>query len=68
MIELIASVCSIVHGATCHDVTLTFEADHVSHFECIAYGQLALAEWRDSHPNWTVAKWRCGVAGQTAGL
>ena len=67
-IELIASVCSILHGATCKNVTMTFAADQVSHFECMAYGQIALADWSASHPNWTIARWRCAVAGQTAGL
>lgn len=67
-IELIASVCSILHGATCKTVTLTFAADQVSHVECMTYGQLALVEWREAHPNWTISRWRCGIAGQTAGL
>ena len=68
MIELIARVCSIVAGATCTTVTLTFHADGVTQHECLLYGQFELAKWQGDHPNWHVARWRCGVAGQTAHL
>lgn len=65
MIELVFTVCSILHGAQCHTERQTYMAQHVSLFECMRYGQLELARWSVSHPNYSIHKWRCGVVDQT---
>ncbi len=66
MIEIVLSVCSIVQGATCKDVRLTYMAEAVTPFECMMYGQAEIAKWSEGHPNWRVAKWTCGQARQVA--
>jgi hypothetical protein len=66
MIELVLTVCSILHGAKCNEVKLSFAEQQVSAFECMMYGQLEIAKWRETHPDWQVAKWQCGRAGLMA--
>lgn len=68
MLELVATVCSILATQPCHDISLTFEAEQASVFECMTYGQVALAAWQAEHPNYSFRRWRCGVAGAVAKL
>lgn len=62
MIELVLTVCSIVHGAQCKVEKQTYIAEQVTLFECMRYGQLEVMRWQASHPNWKVQRWRCGAA------
>jgi hypothetical protein len=64
MIELVMTVCSLLAGQKCTDKTLTFEAQAVSLMGCSLYGQFAMAQWSEEHPNWSVVKWRCRPAGE----
>lgn len=68
MLELVFTVCSIVTGARCHDVTLTFEQPQgfVLAYACGMTGQSEMAKWKESHPNWSIGSWRCGPAGEYA--
>ncbi len=66
MIEIVVSVCSIVQGATCKDVRLTFIAESATPFECMMYGQVEIAKWSEGHPNWKVQRWSCGRPSQMA--
>lgn len=66
MIEIVVSVCSIVQGATCKDVRLTYMAESVSPMECMMKGQVEMAKWAESHPNWRIHRWSCGVPRQVA--
>ena len=66
MIEIVVSVCSIVQGATCKDVRLTYMAESVTPFECMLYGQSEIAKWAEGHPNWKIHKWSCGQTRQVA--
>lgn len=66
MIEIVLSVCSIVQGATCKDVRLTYMAESVTPFECMRYGQTEIAKWAEGHPNWKVHRWSCGQPRQVA--
>lgn len=68
MIELVMAVCMIDQPARCRDVTLNFEADHVSTQQCFMNGQMAMAQWAGEHPNWVIQNWHCGVAGAFAKL
>jgi hypothetical protein len=54
----------------CRDLTLTFEAEAeaLTPFQCMAYGQGELAKWAGDHPTWKIAKWTCRKAGQVANL
>ena len=31
---------------------------------CVAGGQVEIARWKESHPEWTVVRWRCGYVPQ----
>lgn len=66
MIEIVISVCSIVQGATCKDVRLTYMAESVTPQQCMMYGQIEIAKWAEGHPNWKIHKWSCGEARQIA--
>lgn len=66
MIELVMTICSILHGAQCREERLPFLAERVSVIECALYGQIEMARWQAGHPNWSVARWRCQPAGLQA--
>lgn len=66
MIEIVVSVCSILHGAACKDVRLTYLTESVTPQQCMKYGQYEVAKWAEDHPNWKVHKWSCSPARQTA--
>lgn len=68
MIELVIAVCSILHGASCKEVSLVF-AD-VSLLQCqIGVGaQMEIAKWKSEHPEWSTHKYHCQQAGQFAKL
>lgn len=68
MISIFAVACSLLAGQTCRTVTLTYDAEAVSMYECFLYGQMELAKWAIDHPNWSISRWRCGLAGQEAAL
>lgn len=66
MIEIVVAVCLIDVPNQCKDVRFTFMAESVTPHQCMQHGQTEIAKWMESHPNWTVRKWRCGPAGQVA--
>ena len=68
MIELIVAVCMVDQPSRCRDVTLNFEGESVSTAQCMMNGQIEMAKWAGEHPNWTIQKWHCGIAGQFAKL
>jgi hypothetical protein len=66
MIELVMAVCMIDQPSRCKEVTLNFEADNATPVQCNLFGQPEMAKWIAAHPNWRIAKWRCGPSGQVA--
>lgn len=68
MIEIAAAVCLITSPERCRDITLTFDADSVTPFTCMMNGQLGLAQWTETHPNWRIVRFTCRPAGQVAKL
>ncbi len=64
MIEIVFSVCSILHGAQCHQERLSFVSDpgELSVFACAKYGQAHLAKWAGEHPNHSIHRWSCRPA------
>jgi hypothetical protein len=68
MIELVVAVCMVDQPSRCRDVTLNFEGESVSAEQCMTNGQIEMAKWAGEHPNWTIQKWHCGIAGQFAKL
>ena len=61
MIEMVLTVCSILHGAQCQDIRQTYVAEpgQISVFACARYGQYHASKWALEHTNWSVHKWSC---------
>ena len=59
MIELLIAAC-LVSG--CREFPLLYDAREVSLMTCMVSGQTEVARWQASHPEWRVARWRCGFA------
>ena len=68
MIEIAAAVCMLSAPGHCKDVTLSFEAESISTFACVTYGQMELVKWTNDHPGWRIARYTCRPAGQVANL
>ena len=68
MIEIVAAVCIWSAPGNCKDISLVYEAEAITAFACMMYGQGELAKWTISHPGWRIAKWTCRPAGQVAKL
>lgn len=68
MIELVLSVCSIVNGASCRDVSLMYSDISLLQCQIGAVAQMEVAKWGGEHPNWRVSKYHCQIAGQFAKL
>lgn len=66
MLELVIVACSVLHGAQCREITLTYSTESVTPLQCLMGAQPVIAEWVWSHPNWTVSKWSCRPAGRYA--
>jgi hypothetical protein len=66
MIELVVSVCMIADPSRCKDVRLNFVEQSVSPRECLFNGQIEIAKWTETHPDWHVTRWACGRAGVLA--
>jgi hypothetical protein len=63
MIELVMSVCLVSDPGRCKDVRLNFAEQNVSARECLFNGQVEMAKWSETHPDWKVASWQCARAG-----
>lgn len=68
MIEIAAAACLISAPEHCRDVSLTFEAENLTANACMTSGQIHLAEWTNSHPNWRITRFTCRQAGSVAKL
>lgn len=66
MIEIALLTCSIVSGASCREVTLTFENDNqlVTPYACMMSGQSEISKWIECNLNWSVHRWTCRQAGR----
>ena len=70
MIEIILTACSILHGAQCKYVPLSFadEGQLATPYGCMIGGMNVAAKWASDNPNWTVSRWKCGEAGRIANI
>ena len=58
MLRLIFTVCMIDAPATCEQrELLVYEQMPVA--SCVMGAMPELAVWRETHPNWRIARWRC---------
>jgi hypothetical protein len=62
MIELIIVAC--LTSGECRDFPLLYDAREVSLITCSLAGQAEVAKWQSRHPDWRVARWGCGIAGE----
>jgi len=66
MIKLIMVVCFASSPHHCRDEKLVFAEPGLSGYACAMRGQIEIAKWANSHPNWRVQRYRCGKIGQFA--
>lgn len=59
MIELVFSVCMLSQPMTCKDVRMTFLEEQASPAQCMMNGQISMAEWISSHPDWKIGRFKC---------
>lgn len=61
MISLVFIVCLQAQPDVCRERQLTFSASELTPRRCVMQAQTRLAEWAQSHPRWTISRWRCGA-------
>lgn len=66
MLQLIFSVCSIVEGATCHELPPIPLQQGTSLMACAMASQIEGAKWVNAHPNHYIQKATCKPAGEFA--
>jgi hypothetical protein len=59
MLDLVIAACLAISGE-CRDFHLLYDPRDVSLMMCVAGGQVEIVDWQQSHPSWTVKRWRCG--------
>jgi hypothetical protein len=65
MLELVLTVCSIVHGANCHQEPLPLQAD-TSLIGCMLASQIEGAKWVEHNPNYYIQRASCRPANRMA--
>lgn len=65
MFQIAMVVCSILQGAACREVELTFVDNEptIMPYACMVMGQVEIAKWMELHPNTYVSRWTCRKAG-----
>ena len=64
MLELVFTVCSILHGANCHKVYPIRFAENTPMAGCIMASQIEGAKWVETHPNYYIIRATCQPAGR----
>lgn len=62
MLELVIAAClaNAPADVPCRDFSLLYDPQEVSLMMCVAGGQVEIARWQATHPEWSVSRWRCG--------
>ena len=69
MLELVFTVCSIVHGgANCHALQPVRLEENTMMIGCVMASQFEGAKWVETHPNYYITRATCQPAGQFAKL
>ena len=68
MLELVIAAClaNAPADGSCRDFPLLYDPQEVSLMTCVTVGQAEIARWKESHPAWTVSRWRCGYLAAAA--
>lgn len=59
MIALVIAAC--LGTEECRDFTLLYDPYSVSLMTCMVAGQPEVARWNESHPDWRITRWSCGL-------
>lgn len=66
MLRLIFTICMIDAPGSCEQrEMLVYEAMTVT--SCVTGAMPELAVWKETHPNWRIARWRCEHDGAARG-
>lgn len=65
MIALVFIACLQSSPDICREQQLLY-AEAMTPMRCLMEAQPHLAQWRNAHPDWRVARWRCGRPSQFA--
>ena len=57
-VQLIVTVCSLSAPDTCEERAIPF-MNETSVMQCVFDAPLFLAQWKQGHPNLSIARWRC---------
>lgn len=68
VLQLIFSVCSIVEGASCHEIPPIPLQENTTVIACLMASQIEGAKWVAAHPNQYIQKATCERAGHFAKL
>ncbi len=61
MLTIVISACLIADPSSCRDYTLPVDGD-MDAMRCALEAPPFLATWQQSHPQWTVRRWKCQPA------
>jgi hypothetical protein len=62
MLELVFTVCSVVSGASCHELAPMNLQENTSMMGCLMASQVEGARWVSSHPNFYISRATCQPA------
>jgi hypothetical protein len=62
LIELIVTVCALLHPDQCEEQHLQFAAS-MSLQQCVMTAPPYIAQWINEHPKWVAQRWRCEYPG-----
>ena len=63
MLQLVFSVCSIVQGASCHELPPIPLEEGTTMMACALASQIEGAKWVVAHPNHYIQRATCRLAG-----
>ena len=66
MIELVLSVCTIVQGASCHQLPPIPLVPAANMADCLMASQIEGAKWVIGHPNFYITRMTCRPVGAYA--
>lgn len=60
--DLVLLVCLASSPQTCREERLLVSYEMSDPRACMMGAVPVIAEWTDGHPDWQVARWKCGAA------
>ncbi|MDQ0467103.1 hypothetical protein [Labrys wisconsinensis] len=56
---IVLSACLIASPATCREERINWSMEDATPMRCLMLSQETLAQWKESHPRWQIARWSC---------